>query len=114
MKPRSWHIAQPLYNYTSTECRVAIFGGNVHVEGMWGDRKNAADLTILSFGQLLSCYCSTFLEIFLVEKLSRNVAMHLAIEGLLLGRGSNLHIACCMGSIVVLLFSSRHCKIFSD
>ena len=64
MKPRSWHIAQPLYNYTSTECRVAIFGGNVHVEGMWGDRKNAADLTILSFGQLLSCYCSTFLEIF--------------------------------------------------
>lgn len=64
MKPRSWHIAQPLYNYTSTECCVAIFGGNVHVEGMWGDRKNAADLTILSFGQLLSCYCNTFLEIF--------------------------------------------------
>lgn len=56
MKPRSWHIAQPLYNYTSTECRVAIFGGNVHVEGMWGDRKNAADLTILSFGQLLLQY----------------------------------------------------------
>ena len=51
MKPRSWHVSQPLYNCTSTECRVAIFGGNVHVEGMWGDRKNAADLTILSFGQ---------------------------------------------------------------
>ncbi len=50
-KPRSWHIAQPLYSDVSTECLVAIFGGNVHIDRMWGDRTDAADLKILRFGK---------------------------------------------------------------
>ncbi len=51
MRPRSWHVAQPLYGAAvSTECEVAIFGGNVHIDRMWGDRTDAADLKILRFG----------------------------------------------------------------
>ena len=49
LKPRSWHIARPVYNLNSTECDV-IFGGNVHIEGHYGDRDNTADLRILTCG----------------------------------------------------------------
>ena len=51
LKPRSWHIARPVYRPNSTECDVVIFGGNVHIEGHYGDRDNAADLEILSSGE---------------------------------------------------------------
>lgn len=50
LKPRSWHIARPVYRPNSTECDVVIFGGNVHIEGHYGDRDNSADLKILSSG----------------------------------------------------------------
>ena len=50
LKPRSWHIARPVYRPNSTECHVVIFGGNVHVEGDSGHRDNTADLRILSSG----------------------------------------------------------------
>ncbi len=53
MRPRSWHVAQSLHGAAvSTECEVAIFGGNVHIDRMWGDRTDAADLRILRFGWL--------------------------------------------------------------
>ena len=51
LKPRSWHIARPVYKPNSTECDVVIFGGNVHIEGHHGDRDNTADLQILSSGK---------------------------------------------------------------
>ena len=53
-QPRSWHIAQPYYCHPhSTECRVVIFGGNVHVlaSECSGDRVNTADLKIFTFGK---------------------------------------------------------------
>jgi len=50
LKPRSWHIACAIYSPVTTECRVVVFGGNVHIEGHYGDRENTADLRILSFG----------------------------------------------------------------
>ena len=50
LKPRSWHIARPVYRPNSTECDVVIFGGNVHIEYDHGDRDNSADLKILSSG----------------------------------------------------------------
>ena len=60
LRPRSWHIAQPYYCHPhSTECRVVIFGGNVHTHASQcsGDRVNTADLKILAFGkQLIICY----------------------------------------------------------
>lgn len=54
LQPRSWHITQPYYCHLhSTECRVVIFGGNVHVDKPEnaGDRVNTADLKILTFGE---------------------------------------------------------------
>ena len=54
LKPRSWHIARPIYITNSTECDVVIFGGNVHIAGHLGDRDNTADLRILSCG--MSCH----------------------------------------------------------
>ena len=54
LEPRSWHIAEPYYCHPrSTECRVVVFGGNVHVHRVpeiSGDRVNTADLKILTFG----------------------------------------------------------------
>lgn len=54
LQPRSWHIAQPYYYHPhSTECRIVIFGGNVHTNTSEcsGDRVNTADLKILTFGK---------------------------------------------------------------
>ena len=54
IQPRSWHIAQPYYCHPhSTECRVVIFGGNVHANTSEcsGDRVNTANLKILIFGK---------------------------------------------------------------
>lgn len=59
LQPRSWHIAQPYYCHPhSTECRVVIFGGNVHAHASEcsGDRVNTADLKILVFGKRLFFY----------------------------------------------------------
>lgn len=50
LKPRSWHIGLPHYHHDSTECQVVIFGGNMHIRGNSGERDNAADLRILTFG----------------------------------------------------------------
>ena len=56
LKPRSWHIARPVYRPNSTECDVVIFGGNVHVEGHQEDsRVYTADLQILSSGMRSLC-----------------------------------------------------------
>ena len=52
MKPRSWYIACPVYSRASTECQVAVFGGNVHVVETLGDRIDIADLKILAFGKV--------------------------------------------------------------
>lgn len=57
LKPRSWHIARPVYITNSTECDVVIFGGNVHIEGHLGDRDNTADLRILSCGTSCHILC---------------------------------------------------------
>jgi hypothetical protein len=48
--PRSWHTATPLYYPNSTECRLAVFGGNVHCDGLTGKRRNTGDMRVLSFG----------------------------------------------------------------
>lgn len=50
---RAWHIAGPLYYTNSTECRLAIFGGNVHWDGFVGKRRNIGDIRIVTFGRLV-------------------------------------------------------------
>ena len=55
LMPRSWHVAQAQYDChaSSSECRVFVFGGNVHYKGLTGARLDTADLRVLSFGELL-------------------------------------------------------------
>ena len=50
LKPRSWHTVCATYSPVATECRLVIFGGNMHREGNYGDRTAAADPRILVFG----------------------------------------------------------------
>ena len=50
LKPRSWHTVRAAYSAVATECRLVIFGGNMHREGNYGDRTAAADPRILVFG----------------------------------------------------------------
>lgn len=50
LKPRSWHTVRATYSPVATECRLVIFGGNMHREGNYGDRTATADPRILVFG----------------------------------------------------------------
>ena len=49
---RAWQIVGPLHYPGSTECQLAIFGGNVHWDGFVGKRRNIGDIRIAFFGQL--------------------------------------------------------------
>ena len=61
---RAWHIAGALYSQNSSECCIAIFGGNVHWNGFVGKRRNIGDVRMALFGKILffhnivvlSCY----------------------------------------------------------
>ena len=48
---RAWHTAGPLYYSNSNECRLAIFGGNVHWDGFVGKRRNIGDVRVALFGE---------------------------------------------------------------
>ena len=54
LKPRSWHTVRVAYSAAATECRLVVFGGNMHREGNYGDRTATADPRILVFGMYQS------------------------------------------------------------
>ena len=54
LKPRSWHTVRAAYSAVATECRLVVFGGNMHREGNYGDRTATADPRILVFGMYQS------------------------------------------------------------
>ena len=49
---RAWQVVGPLHYPGSTECQLAVFGGNVHWDGFVGKRRNIGDIRIAFFGQL--------------------------------------------------------------
>ena len=62
LKPRSWHTVRAAYSAVATECRLVVFGGNMHREGNYGDRTATADPRILAFGM-----CQSFLFVYSKE-----------------------------------------------
>ena len=65
LMPRSWHVAQPLYDChaSSSECRVFVFGGNAHSNGLTGARLDTADLRVLSFGRFLGVHADAHVSV---------------------------------------------------
>ena len=77
LKPRSWHTVRAAYSAVATECRLVVFGGNMHREGNYGDRTATADPRILVFGMYQSCLC---VVVYFMEMTNQNDLLRLGSE----------------------------------